>query len=87
VFRWFLRALLILTICVGTSPSTDRLTLVGVTAQAPLVEIDVARGSEREQKTKRTLEQVLATYDLKRYTFTRGALSSKKGPSTTPFQS
>ena len=37
----------------------------------PSVKIDVARGTEREQKTKRTLEEVLATYDLKKYTFTK----------------
>jgi hypothetical protein len=44
---------------------------IDVTAETPPVKIDVARGTEREQKTKRTLEEVLATYDLKKYTFTQ----------------
>ena len=39
--------------------------------QTPTVRIDLAHNSERERKTKETLEQVLATYDLKRYTLTR----------------
>jgi hypothetical protein len=38
---------------------------------SPSVTIDLARGSERELKTKETLERVLATYDLTKYTFTR----------------
>ncbi len=37
----------------------------------PSVKIDVAGGTEREQKTKRTLEETLAAYDLRKYTFTR----------------
>jgi hypothetical protein len=40
-------------------------------AAAPAIKIDVARGTEREQKTKQTLEEVLARYDLKKYIFTR----------------
>jgi len=46
-----------------------------------LVRITVARGTEREKATKATLEQVLPSYDLSKYTFTRevvieeGALS------------
>jgi hypothetical protein len=33
--------------------------------------IDLAHGSDRERQTKATLEQVLASYDLRKYTFTR----------------
>jgi hypothetical protein len=39
--------------------------------QTPFVKIDLAHNSERERMTKETLEQVLATYDLKKYTLTR----------------
>jgi hypothetical protein len=39
--------------------------------QTPVVTIDLAHNSERERKTKATLEQVLATYDLEKYTLTR----------------
>ena len=35
------------------------------------VKIDLAHGTEREQKTKAQLEHVLASYDLTKYTFTR----------------
>src|SRR5260221_13027895 len=37
----------------------------------PSVKIDVAGGTEGEQKTKRTLEEAVAAYDLRKYTFTR----------------
>jgi hypothetical protein len=37
----------------------------------PAVSIDVAHGTEREQRTKARLESVIATYDLSKYTFTR----------------
>jgi hypothetical protein len=37
----------------------------------PAVTIDLAHGTDREQLTKTLLEQVLASYDLTRYTFTR----------------
>ena len=40
-------------------------------AETPSITIDLAHGTPREQLTKQTLEQVLASYDLKRYTFTR----------------
>jgi hypothetical protein len=40
-------------------------------AQPPSVRIDLAHNTEREQKTKEALEQVLATYNLSKYTFTR----------------
>jgi hypothetical protein len=42
-----------------------------VTPDAKPVRIDLAHGTEREQKTRAQLEHVLASYDLARYTFTR----------------
>jgi hypothetical protein len=33
--------------------------------------IDLAHGTERERRTKASLEQLLASYDLRKYTFTR----------------
>src|SRR5262245_209544 len=39
--------------------------------QTPAVTIDLAHNTERERETKALLEQVLATYDLARYTLTR----------------
>jgi len=36
--------------------------------------VDYARGTAREQLAKQTLEQVLASHDLKKYTFTRKVL-------------
>lgn len=38
--------------------------------KAPAVTVSAARGTARERLTKKTLEEVLATYDLKKYTFT-----------------
>ena len=40
-------------------------------AATPRVTVDLARSTPREQMTKATLEQVLAAYDLGKYTFTR----------------
>ena len=42
-----------------------------VSAATPSIKIDLAHGTDREQKTKATLEQVLSTYDLNKYTFTK----------------
>jgi hypothetical protein len=55
----------------GMASFAGRLKLVVVNAETPPVKIDLAGGTEREQQAKRTLEQVLAAYDLKKYTFTR----------------
>lgn len=63
--------LVIVFMWAGTTPSAGPFKLVAVTAETPPVKIDLARGTEREQKTRGTLEQVLAAYDLKKYTFTR----------------
>src|SRR6476661_10852181 len=40
-------------------------------ADKPAVAIDLAHNTPREQLAKQTLEQLLASYDLKKYTFTR----------------
>jgi hypothetical protein len=37
----------------------------------PAVRIDLAHGTDRERQTKATLEQVLGSYDLSKYMFTR----------------
>lgn len=37
----------------------------------PAVRIDLAHGTDRERETKALLEQVLGSYDLGKYTFTR----------------
>jgi len=50
--------------------------------EAPAVKIDLARGTERERKTKGTLEEVLAAYDLRKYTLTKHVLI-ERAPSTT----
>jgi hypothetical protein len=42
-----------------------------LSADTPSITIELAHGTPREQLTKQTLEQVLASYDLKKYTFTR----------------
>jgi hypothetical protein len=57
--------------CVGLAGQGARLALAAPAGQMPSVRIDLAHDSERERKAKETLEQVLATYALKRYTFTR----------------
>jgi hypothetical protein len=60
-----------MVMCAGMSSQGDRSTRSDVHGKVPSVTIDLARGSERELKTKETLEQVLAIHDLKKYTFTR----------------
>ena len=37
----------------------------------PAVTIELAHGTEREQRTRARLEEVIAAYDLRKYTFTR----------------
>jgi hypothetical protein len=44
---------------------------VAVAADTPPVKIELAKNTPREQLAKQTLEQLLASYDLKKYTFTR----------------
>ena len=40
-------------------------------ADTPPITIELAKNTPREQLTKQTLEQLLMSYDLKKYTFTR----------------
>jgi hypothetical protein len=63
--------LAIVLISASTILSPDRSQLSAAIAETPPVRIDLAQGTEREQKTKQTLQQVLAAHDLKKYTFTR----------------
>lgn len=39
--------------------------------EQPAIKIDLAHGTDRERQTRALLEQVLAAYDLSKYTFTR----------------
>jgi hypothetical protein len=41
-----------------------------VAAETPAVKIELAHGTEREQRTKIRLQDLLTKYDLKKYTFT-----------------
>jgi hypothetical protein len=45
--------------------------LLAAAAPAPPVRIDLAQDTERERRTKARLEEVIAAYDLAKYTFTR----------------
>ena len=45
-----------------------------VAAEMPAVKIDLASGTERERRTKLTLERLLIKYDLKKYAFTKQVL-------------
>ena len=47
------------------------LALVAVTSVDQSITIDLARGGDRERQTKSRLEQLIASYDLRKYTFTR----------------
>ena len=44
---------------------------MALSVDTPSITIELAKNTPREQLTKQTLEQVLASYDLKKYTFTR----------------
>jgi len=54
-------AMLIAVVASSTALSVD----------TPSITIELAKSTPREQLAKQTLEQVLASYDLKKYTFTR----------------
>src|SRR6478736_3339486 len=47
------------------------LVIAGVSSVAPTMKITLKHGTEREARTKAQLEQVIADYDLSKYTFTR----------------
>jgi hypothetical protein len=44
----------------------------------PAIAIDLAHGTDRERQTKAVLEQVLSSYDLNKYTFTRHVLIAER---------
>lgn len=48
------------------------------TSFAQSIKIDLAQGSERERQTKARLEQVIASYDLRKYTFTREVIIEER---------
>ena len=69
--RRLVLAVPVMFMCVGMPAQGAGLALHDPTVQTPSVEITLAHNSARERKTKETLEQLLATYDLRKYTFTR----------------
>jgi len=42
------------------------------------IKIDLAKGTDREQQTKTRLEQVIASYDLRKYPFTREVMIEER---------
>jgi hypothetical protein len=59
-----MRTLALLVSVVMAAPSV-------LAVDTPPITIELAKNTPREQQAKQTLEQVLASYDLKKYTFTR----------------
>jgi len=59
-----MRTLALLAVVIVASPTV-------LAVDTPAVTIELAKNTPREQLAKETLEQVLASYDLKKYTFTR----------------
>jgi hypothetical protein len=55
----------IMFMCVSIGAQGARLASGALPVQTPSVKIDLAHNSERERKTRETLEQLFATYDLK----------------------
>jgi hypothetical protein len=45
--------------------------VTALAAETPAVKIELANGTEREQRTKTRLQELLIKYDLKKYTFTK----------------
>jgi len=67
-----LRALTaVLVAWVAVSSAAGQGPSLALRSDSPRIEIDLARGTPREQLAKQTLEQVLASHDLRKYTFTR----------------
>lgn len=52
-------------------PAATQKPTTTVVSDSPRIDIDLARNTPREQLTKQTLEQVLASHNLSKYTFTR----------------
>lgn len=44
----------------------------------PVIKIDLAHGTDRERQTKALLEQVLGSYNLSKYTFTRAVVIEER---------
>ena len=66
-----LRALTaVLVVWVAVSSAAGHAAAIAL-GDSPRIEIELARGTPREQQAKQTLEQVLASHDLSKYTFTR----------------
>ena len=78
-------AVLVAWAAVSSAAGQGSSTTVG--SDSPQIEIDLARSTAREQLAKHTLEQVLASHDLRKYTFTRKVVIEQKGPPTTHFRS
>ena len=67
-----LRALTaVLVAWAAVSSASVREASIALGPESPRIEIDLARGTPREQLAKQTLEQILASHDLSKYTFTR----------------
>src|SRR5262245_53678494 len=64
-------------LCGNLSAHAARPALAAV-PDTPRITIDLAHGTPREETTKATLEQVLASYDLKKYTFTRRVMIEER---------
>jgi len=69
---YVLRALTaVLVARMAASSVADQEASIAPGRDSPRITIDLARGTPREQLAKQTLEQVLASHDLRKYTFTR----------------
>jgi hypothetical protein len=67
-----LRALTaVLVAWAAVSSAAGQSASLALGSDSPRIEIDLARGTPREQLAKQTLEQVIASHDLSKYTFTR----------------
>ena len=60
-----------LVVWAAVSPAAGQDASIALGSNSPRIEIDLARGTPREQLAKQTLEQVLASHSLSKYTFTR----------------
>jgi hypothetical protein len=56
---------------VAVSSAAGREAFIALGSDSPRMEIDLARGTPKELLAKQTLEQMLASHDLSKYTFTR----------------
>lgn len=55
----------------GTAVAALGFVVATLAAETPAINIELAHGTEREQKTKTTLQRLVSTYDIKKYTFTK----------------